>query len=116
MSSKVPIIEQKVKIMTNETKSRIQEMINNNDVFLFMKGTPDMPQCGFSSQVVFILNKLKVKFNSFDILEDDSIRQGVKEFSSWPTLPQLYIKQKFIGGCDITIQLYESGELQKLLE
>ena len=102
--------------MNDEIKQKIQEMINNNDVFLFMKGTPDMPQCGFSSQVVFVLNKLGVKFNSFDILTDESIRAGVKDFSNWPTLPQLYIKKKFIGGCDITIQLYESGELKKILE
>ncbi len=101
--------------MEDAIKTKIQTLINSSKVFLFMKGIPDMPQCGFSSRVVGILNHLNVEFNSFDVLEDDNIREGIKDFSNWPTIPQLYINGKFIGGCDITMQMSESGDLQKLL-
>ena len=101
--------------MNDETKQQIQTLIASSKVFLFMKGVPDMPQCGFSAKVVGILNQLGVEFKSFNILEDETIRAGIKEFSNWPTLPQLYVNQKFIGGSDITGQMAESGELQKLL-
>jgi monothiol glutaredoxin len=101
--------------MDDQVKTLIDEMVNTQKVFLFMKGTPTNPQCGFTERVVDILNRLEVKFGSFNILIDDKIRQGVKEYSNWPTLPQLYINGKFIGGCDIVIALYEKGQLQKLL-
>jgi len=94
----------------------IKAIIENNDVVLFMKGTKDLPQCGFSATVNHILNKLGVNFLDIDVLHSPDIRQGIKEFSDWPTIPQLYIKGEFIGGCDITREMYESGELQNLLQ
>jgi monothiol glutaredoxin len=97
-------------------KNKIQGLIDSSKVFLFMKGIPDMPQCGFSSRVVGILREVGVEFASFDVLSDDSIREGIKEFSNWPTIPQLYINGKFIGGSDICSQMMENGELKKLLE
>ena len=98
-----------------ETKEKIKKLIDNNDVCLFMKGTPDSPQCGFSMAVSNVLKHLKVNFNGINVLEDDALRQGVKEFSDWPTIPQLYIKGEFIGGCDIVKEMFEKGELKNLL-
>jgi monothiol glutaredoxin len=94
---------------------RIRSELNANDVVLFMKGTPVFPQCGFSSQSVQILNMLGVTFKGIDILTDPSLRQGIKDFSNWPTIPQLYVKGEFVGGCDIMREMFQSGELQKLL-
>tara|TARA_A100001388_G_C28554334_1_gene396394 strand:- start:189 stop:506 length:318 start_codon:yes stop_codon:yes gene_type:complete len=99
-----------------EIKDKINELINNNNVCLFMKGTPDSPQCGFSMAVSNVLKHLKVNFEGINVLEDDNLRQGIKEFSDWPTIPQLYIKGEFIGGCDIVKELFEKGELKKILE
>ncbi len=99
----------------NPVFARIQADIDANPVVLFMKGTPVFPQCGFSAQVVQVLSLLGVKFKAFDILADDELRQGIKEFSNWPTIPQLYVKGEFIGGCDIVREMYQSGELGKLL-
>ena len=101
--------------MTN-INEKIKDIINKNDVVLFMKGTPEMPQCGFSMTVCNILKELKVKFSGVNVLADPEIRQGIKDFSNWPTVPQLYIKGEFIGGCDITKEMYEKGELQKILK
>ena len=101
--------------MTN-INERIKDIISKNDVVLFMKGTPEMPQCGFSMTVSNILKELKVKFNGVIVLADHEIRQGIKDFSNWPTVPQLYVKGEFIGGCDIAKEMYENGELQKLLK
>ncbi|MEK6955990.1 MAG: Grx4 family monothiol glutaredoxin [Nanoarchaeota archaeon] len=101
--------------MDEATKHKIESMIKSEKVFLFMKGTPEYPECGFSMRVVQILKSLNVKFGSFNILEDETMRQSIKEYANWPTIPQLYIDGKFIGGCDITAAMYDSGELQKLL-
>nr|WP_269141247.1 Grx4 family monothiol glutaredoxin [Sphingomonas sp. IC-56] len=90
-------------------------MVSQNDVLLFMKGSPLFPQCGFSSRAVAILNHLNVEFESVDVLQDQGIRQGIKAFSDWPTIPQLYVKGEFVGGSDIMMEMYESGELQQLL-
>ena len=103
--------------MTDATvASRIKNEIDSNDVVLFMKGTPVFPQCGFSAAVVQVLSELGTKFKGIDVLEDAGIRQGIKEFSNWPTIPQLYVKGEFIGGCDIVREMYASGELQELLK
>ena len=99
-----------------EIKEKIKNLINANDVCLFMKGTPDAPQCGFSMAVSNVLKHLKVNFNGIDVLEDENLRQGIKEFSDWPTIPQLYIKSEFIGGCDIVKEMFEKGELKTLIE
>ena len=99
-----------------EIKKKIEEYINNNDVCLFMKGTPDSPQCGFSMAVSNVLKHLNVKFKGINVLEDESLRQGVKDYSDWPTIPQLYVKKEFIGGCDIVKELFEKGELQEILK
>ena len=99
-----------------ETNQKIENLIKNNDVCLFMKGTPDSPQCGFSMAVTNVLKHLNVKFKGVNVLEDENLRQGIKEFSDWPTIPQLYIKKEFIGGCDIVKEMFETGELKKLLE
>ena len=101
--------------MTN-INEKIKDIINKNNVVLFMKGTPEMPQCGFSMTVSNILKELKVKFSGVNVLADPEIRQGIKDFSNWPTVPQLYIKGEFIGGCDIAKEMYEKGELQKILK
>jgi monothiol glutaredoxin len=102
--------------MTDQTVlDRIKGDVATNQVVLFMKGSPVFPQCGFSARVVQILTHLGVKFKGIDVLQDPSIRQGVKDFSSWPTIPQLYVKGEFVGGCDIVSEMYESGELQDLL-
>ena len=102
--------------MDEQTKNIIQNHINNNEVCLFMKGTPDAPQCGFSMAVLNILKILEVNFKGVNVLEDQSIREGIKIFSDWPTIPQLYIKKEFVGGCDIIKEMYESGELKKAFE
>jgi len=99
-----------------EVKQKIEKLIKENDVCLFMKGTPDSPQCGFSMAVTNVLKHLNVNFNGINVLEDESMRQGIKEFSDWPTIPQLYIKGEFIGGCDIVKEMFEKGELKKVLE
>jgi monothiol glutaredoxin len=99
----------------NPVHDRIQGEIDSGDVILFMKGTPIFPQCGFSSTVVQVLTHMGVKFKGFDVLADDEVRQGIKEFSDWPTIPQLYVKGEFVGGCDIIREMYEAGELQSLM-
>ncbi len=99
----------------NPVFGRIQEDVKQNDVVLFMKGTPVFPQCGFSAALVQALTLLGVKFKGIDVLQDPSLREGIKEFSSWPTIPQLYVKGEFIGGCDIVREMYESGELTELM-
>ena len=97
-------------------KEKIKNLINDNQVCLFMKGTPDAPQCGFSMAVSNVLKHLNVDFKGINVLEDENLRQGIKDFSDWPTIPQLYVKQEFIGGCDIVKEMFEKGELKKLLE
>ena len=96
-----------------EIKEKIEDLIRDNEVCLFMKGTPDAPQCGFSMAVSNVLKHLNVKFKGINVLEDENLRQGIKDFSDWPTIPQLYVKGEFIGGCDIVKELFESGELKK---
>ncbi len=102
--------------MDQQIKELIDNEINNNEVCLFMKGTPDAPQCGFSMAVSNILKILEVKFKGINVLENDQLRLGIKEYSEWPTIPQLYIKKEFVGGCDIVKEMYENGELNKVLE
>ena len=102
--------------MDEKIKNVIENHIENNDVCLFMKGTPDAPQCGFSMAVSNILKILEVNYKGVNVLEDQSIREGIKVFSDWPTIPQLYIKKEFVGGCDIVKEMYENGELKKVLE
>jgi monothiol glutaredoxin len=101
--------------MQNVMFERIQKDIDENDIVLFMKGNAAFPQCGFSSLVVQVLSQLGVTFKDINVLEDNELRQGIKDFSDWPTIPQLYVKGEFIGGCDIVREMYESGELQTLL-
>ena len=102
--------------MDQQVKDLIENEINSSEVCLFMKGTPDAPQCGFSMAISNILKILEVNFKGINVLEDQSLREGIKEFSDWPTIPQLYIKKEFVGGCDIVKEMYENGELKKLLE
>jgi len=102
--------------MTPELKERIDNLVKQNKILVFMKGTKLMPQCGFSNNVVQILNTLGVPFQTVDILEDYEIRQGIKEYSNWPTIPQVYINGQFVGGSDIMIEMYQSGELQQMVE
>ena len=102
--------------MDQETKTLIQNTINDNDVCLFMKGTPDAPQCGFSMAVSNMLKILEVNFKGINVLESQELREGIKKFSDWPTIPQLYIKKEFVGGCDIIKEMYESGDLKKVFE
>ena len=102
--------------MDDKTRDIIKSHIDNNEVCLFMKGTPDAPQCGFSMAVTNLLKILEVNFKAINVLEDQSIREGIKTFSDWPTIPQLYIKKEFVGGCDIIKEMYENGELKKILE
>ena len=102
--------------MDQQIKSLIDYEITNNEVCLFMKGTPDAPQCGFSMAVSNMLKILEVNFKGINVLENEQLRQGIKEFSEWPTIPQLYIKKEFVGGCDIIKEMYENGELKKVLE
>ena len=98
--------------MDEETTKKIKEILKKNEVCLFMKGTPDAPQCGFSMAVSNVLKHLDVKFTGINVLEDNVIREGIKSFSDWPTIPQLYVKEEFIGGCDIIKEMFEKGELQ----
>ena len=102
--------------MDEKIKNVIESHIENNDVCLFMKGTPDAPQCGFSMAVSNILKILEVNYKGINVLENQSIREGIKVFSDWPTIPQLYIKKEFVGGCDIVKEMYENGELKKILQ
>ena len=102
--------------MDQQVKEQIEKEINDNKICLFMKGTPDAPQCGFSMAVSNILKILNVEFKGVNVLENQNLREGIKVFSDWPTIPQLYVKNEFIGGCDIVKEMYESGELAKLFE
>ena len=102
--------------MTDDTNARIDALVKDNAVLLFMKGTPLFPQCGFSSRAVAILNHLDVPFETVDVLQDQGIRQGIKAYSDWPTIPQLYVKGEFVGGSDIMMEMYESGELAELVQ
>ncbi len=102
--------------MSTEAKQRIEELVNSSKIFIFMKGNKLMPQCGFSNNVVQIINTLGVPYETFDVLSDPEIRQGVKEYSDWPTIPQVYIDGEFLGGSDILIEMYQSGELQEKVQ
>ena len=102
--------------MNQEIKDLINKELKDNDVCLFMKGTPDAPQCGFSMTVSNILKILEIKFKGINVLERNELRQGIKDYSDWPTIPQLYIKGEFVGGCDIVKEMFEKGELKKILE
>lgn len=102
--------------MDEQLKERIEKDIKNNKVMLYMKGTPDEPQCGFSAQVISVLKTYDVPFKTFNILDDEDIRQGIKEYSDWPTVPQLYVNGEFVGGCDILTEMHNDGELKKVLE
>ncbi len=99
-----------------EIKNKIESLINDNDVCLFMKGTPEAPQCGFSMAVANVLKHLNINFKGINVLEDEALRKGIKEFSDWPTIPQLYVKKEFIGGCDIVKEMFEKGELKDLFK
>ena len=99
----------------SDAQSRIGQIVNSNDIVLFMKGTPLFPQCGFSSRAIAILERLGAPYESVDVLQDPEIRQAIKEYSDWPTIPQLYVKGEFVGGSDIMMEMFESGELQQLL-
>jgi monothiol glutaredoxin len=99
----------------SDSQSRIQNMVSENDVFLFMKGNRFFPQCGFSARAVAVLQQTGAKFETFDVLSDPEIRQGIKQFSNWPTIPQLYVKGEFVGGSDIVMEMFQSGELQKMI-
>ena len=101
--------------MNEVIKKKIDVIIEKNEICLFMKGSPDVPQCGFSLAISNMLKHLNVKFIGVNVLEDDDLRQGIKQYSDWPTIPQLYVKKKFLGGCDIVKEMFESGELQKIL-
>lgn len=102
--------------MTPELKTRIDNLVNSHKIFVFMKGTKLMPMCGFSNNVVQMLNSLGVPFETLDVLEDPEIRQGIKDYSNWPTIPQVYINGEFIGGSDVMIELYQKGELQEMVQ
>ena len=102
--------------MDNQTKDKIQKLIDSSPVMVFMKGTKLMPQCGFSNNVVQILNALGIEFTTYDVLSDFEIREGIKQFSNWPTIPQVYLKGEFLGGSDILIEMYNSGELKEKME
>jgi monothiol glutaredoxin len=101
--------------MTDAVHQRIADIVKGNDVVLFMKGTPLFPQCGFSSRAIAILEHLGVAYESVDVLQDQAVRQGIKAFSDWPTIPQLYVKGEFVGGSDIMMEMYEAGELHQLM-
>jgi len=103
-------------MLDDTTRERIQTEVDANDVLLFMKGTPVFPQCGFSAAVIQVLSHLQVRFSSVNVLEDPDIRDGIKQYSDWPTIPQLYAKGEFVGGCDIIREMYETGELKTFLE
>lgn len=100
----------------NPVFAKIQQDLNDNDIVLYMKGTPAMPMCGFSAAVCQVLSSIGVAFKGVNVLDDDAIRQGIKEFTNWPTIPQLYVRGEFVGGCDIVREMYESGELQALFK
>ncbi|HVU29182.1 MAG TPA: Grx4 family monothiol glutaredoxin [Sphingomicrobium sp.] len=100
----------------SDASTRIGEIVRNNDVVLFMKGTALFPQCGFSSRAIAILDRLGAKYETVDVLQDPEIRQGIKDYSDWPTIPQLYVRGEFVGGSDIMMEMFESGELQQMLE
>ena len=102
--------------MNENTKKKLTDIIKSNSVCLFMKGTPEVPQCGFSLAVSNVLKHLEVKFTGINVLENNDIREGIKEYSDWPTIPQLYVKEEFVGGCDIGKEMFEKGELQKKLK
>ena len=102
--------------MNDKIKNKIKNIINEHEVMLFMKGTPSMPQCGFSAAVVGVLNHMGVKFESLNVLQDQEVREGIKSFSDWPTIPQLYVKKEFVGGCDIIREMHENGELSQFFE
>ena len=102
--------------MNEKIKQKINDLLKKNEVCLFMKGTPEVPQCGFSLAVANVLKHLEVKFEGINILDETDIREGIKEYSDWPTIPQLYVKEEFIGGCDIVKEMFESGDLQKKLQ
>ena len=99
----------------SEINKKIKEIIDTNNIVLFMKGTPDAPQCGFSMAISNILKHLKVSFEGVNVLANNELRQGIKDYTDWPTIPQLYVKKKFLGGCDIIKEMFEKGELQKIL-
>ena len=101
--------------MNEDIKKKIDNLIKKNEICLFMKGTPEIPQCGFSLAVANVLKHLKVNFAVINVLEDNDLREGIKQYSDWPTIPQLYVKGKFLGGCDIVKEMFEKGELQKIL-
>ena len=105
-----------IQIMDENIKNKIDSLVKDNEICLFMKGTPDIPQCGFSMAVSNILKILEVNFKGVNVLENQQVREGIKEYSEWPTIPQLYIKKEFFGGCDIVKEMYENGELKKVLE
>ena len=100
----------------SDIQEKLKEVIDSNDVVLFMKGSPDFPQCGFSGKTAQILQACEVRFASVDVLADSSVREGIKAYSNWPTVPQLYVRGEFVGGCDIMTEMYESGDLQKVLK
>jgi monothiol glutaredoxin len=100
----------------SDIQAKIGDLVGNNDIVLFMKGSPLFPQCGFSSRAIAILDHLDVKYETVDVLQDQEIRQGIKEYSDWPTVPQLYVKGEFVGGSDIMMEMFESGELKQLIE
>jgi monothiol glutaredoxin len=102
--------------MTQNSNDKIEKMIKSDDVVLFMKGTPEFPQCGFSANVIGILNYLGVKFSSYNVLDDDNLRQSIKDYANWPTIPQVYIKNEFVGGCDILREIVENGEFEEMLK
>ena len=102
--------------MNDETKNKITNIIDEHEVMLFMKGTPSMPQCGFSAAVVGVLNHMGINFETINVLQDPEIREGIKIFSDWPTIPQLYVKKEFVGGCDIIREMHENGELSEFFE
>lgn len=102
--------------MNAETKSKIEKLLSENKVFLFMKGSPQFPQCGFSARAIAILKECGAEFGSLDVLEDEEIRQGIKEYGQWPTIPQLYVNKELVGGSDILMEMYQSGELQEMLK
>lgn len=102
--------------MNEQTQKKIEDMLSQNEVFLFMKGTPDFPMCGFSARAVAILKELGVTYGSFNVLEDSEIREGIKQFGNWPTIPQLYFKKELLGGSDIMMEMFQAGELQTLFK
>ena len=102
--------------MDSQTKQKIEGLLNQNNVVLFMKGTPQMPMCGFSARAVAILSELKVPFQGVNVLEDQALREGIKQYGKWPTIPQLYVKSELIGGSDIMMEMYEAGELKDLFQ